>query len=325
MVERPRALRTVDGTNTGAFVSGDWALAIAVATVWGSSFLWTDIGLDSLDPSAVAFMRVSLGAVALWSYPATRRPVDRAAWPGIAIVAVAGNAGPALLFALGQQHVESAVAGMVNATTPLAVLVVTTLLLRRVPGPRQVVGLLVGMLGVGAMSVPNMSGASAAPLGMVLLVVAVAGYGVSNNVVVPLQQTYGAPAVVGRALVIGSVLLMPLGVLGLGRSDPAPGSIAAVTILGVAGTGFARTLSAVLAGRAGAARASLPTYLAPVIAITLGVMLRGDRVETIELAGTTLVLVGAFFTSRGQRRAVGREHRPAPNPRSGFPNATSHR
>jgi drug/metabolite transporter (DMT)-like permease len=301
VVAPSRTLRTADGTNTGAFDAGDWALTLAVATIWGSSFLWTAIGLDSLDPATVALLRITLGAVALWAYPSTRRTVDRTAWPGIVVVAVAGNAGPALLFAIAQQHVESSVAGMINAATPLAALVVTILLTRHTPGYRQVAGLLVGLLGISTMTAPNLVGASAEPLGIMLLLVAVAGYGTSNNIIVPLQQAYGAPAIIGRALIIGSLLLAPLGVFGLSRSDLTAGSIAAVTVLGVIGTGVARALNATLAGRTGAPRGALTTYLAPVLAIALGVLFRNDQIEATELAGTALVLAGAFLTSRRQR------------------------
>ena len=293
-----RTLRTAEGTNTAAFDTGDWLLTVAVATIWGSSFLWTAIGLDSIDPAAVAFLRIVLGAAALWAYPPTRRPVDRMALPGIVVVAVAGNAGPALLFALAQQHVESSLAGMLNAATPLAALLVTILLTRHGPGSRQVAGLLIGAVGIATMTAPNLVGISAASLGMALLLVAVAGYGISNNIIVPLQQAYGAPAIVGRALIIGSLLLAPLGAFGLSRSDLTPGSIAAVAILGVVGTGTARALNATLAGRTGAARGALTTYLAPVVAITLGAVFRDDHIQALELAGTALVLVGALLASR---------------------------
>ena len=301
MVTLSRTLRTADGTNTGAFDGGDWLLAIAVATIWGSSFFWTAIGLDSLDPAAVAFLRIAFGAAALWAYAPTRRTVDRMVSPAILVVAVAGNAGPALLFAVAQQHVESSVAGMINAATPLAALLVTILLTRHAPGSRQVAGLLIGLFGVATMTAPNLVGIGAEPVGIMLLLVAVAGYGISNNVIVPLQQTYGAPAIVGRALVIGALLLAPLGVFGLSRSDLTPGSIVAVTILGVIGTGTARALNATLAGRTGAARGALPTYLVPVVAIALGVLFRNDHIQALELAGTALVLAGAFLASRRQR------------------------
>ncbi len=55
-----------DGTNTGAFGRGDWLIAVAVGVLWGSSFLWIAIALDSRAPGVIAFGRVALGAAALW-------------------------------------------------------------------------------------------------------------------------------------------------------------------------------------------------------------------------------------------------------------------
>lgn len=53
---------SIDGTNTGAFDRGDWLIAVAVAGLWGSSFLWIAVALDSLAPGVIAFGRVASGA-----------------------------------------------------------------------------------------------------------------------------------------------------------------------------------------------------------------------------------------------------------------------
>jgi drug/metabolite transporter (DMT)-like permease len=211
------------------------------------------------------------------------------------VVAIAGNAGPALLFAFAQQRVDSSVAGMVNAVTPLMVVLVGMFMTRRSPGHRQTIGLVIGFLGVAAMASPNVAGAGAEPIGLALLALAVAGYGLSNNVIVPLQQAAGSPAIVGRALLVGTALLAPPGVVGLVRSHGSLESFAAVAILGVFGTGVARALNATLAGRAGATRGSVTTYLIPVVAIALGATFRGDRTQPAELVGTALVLAGAYL------------------------------
>lgn len=297
-----RTMRTAEGTNTGAFGLREWVLLVTIAAIWGSSFLWIAIGLDSMSAPAVAFVRLGLGAAALTLYPPARRPVHRNAWPTIAAIGIMGSAGPALLFALGQQRVESSVAGMINAATPLAVLVVSIAMLGRSPGPRQVKGLLIGFFGVALMASPNLIGADAEPIGVALLLLAVCGYGVSNNLVVPLQQTYGSTAVIMRALVVGTLVLAPWGVPETLTSDPTAGSLAAVAVLGVFGTGVARALSATLAGRAGASRGALVTYLIPIVAIVLGVTFRDESIGVVELAGTALIIVGAYLTSRSQQR-----------------------
>lgn len=89
-----RMVTTADGASTGSFDSTDWALTITVAVIWGSSFLWIAIGLDSLSPSTVAFGRLALGAAALWLFPSARRPIPRHVWTTVVVVAIAGNAAP---------------------------------------------------------------------------------------------------------------------------------------------------------------------------------------------------------------------------------------
>lgn len=291
---------TAEGTNTGSFAPSDWGLLLATAGIWGSSFLWISIGLESLSPAAIAFVRLALGGIALSLYPPARRPVDREAWPIIALIALVGNAGPAVLYGMAQQRVESSVAGMITATTPLCILAISILMLRRSPGTNQVRGLLVGFAGVIIMAAPNVTGADAQPVGVALLLVAVFGYGISSNLTVPLQQKYGGPAVIMRALFLGTLVLAPWGGSEAIRSSPTRNSLIAVIILGVAGTGIARAMSASLGGRTGASRAALIGYLVPIVAIVLGVVFRDETVEAAEIAGTVLILCGAFLTSRKQ-------------------------
>lgn len=302
--ERIPRLATSEGTSAAAFDSRDWGLLLVVALIWGSSFLWIAIGLDSMSAPAVAFLRVALGGLALALYRPARRPVDRHALPIIALVGLLGNAGPALLFAVAQQSVESSVAGMINAATPLAVLVFSIAMLKRSPGPKQVWGLLIGFVGVAFMAAPSVVGANAQPVGVLLLLLAVCGHGFSNNLVVPLQQAYGAAPVIMRAQLIGAVALAPWGLPETIGSRPTTGSIAAVAFLGIVGTGIARALSATLIGRTGASRAALITYLIPIVAIILGVLFRNETIEAIEIAGTVVVLGGAFLTTRSQRSST---------------------
>ena len=104
-----------------------------------------------------------------------------------------------------------------------------------------------------------------------------------------------------RAMIASSVLLAPWGLWGLTRSEFAWGPAIAIVILGIFGTGIARSLFANLNGRVGAPRSSLVGYLVPVVAIVLGVTVRNESVGVTELVGTALILVGAALISRGSR------------------------
>ena len=127
------------------------------------------------------------------------------------------------------------------------------------------------------------------------------GYGVSGNLLVPLQQRYGGAAVTMWALVASTIMLLPFGWAGLSESEFTLAAVVAVAILGVIGTGIARALAATLAGRVGAARMSTTAYLIPVVAIVLGIAFRDETVSPVAVVGVGVVFVGAFLASRAEK------------------------
>jgi drug/metabolite transporter (DMT)-like permease len=286
------------GTNTGAYGPAEWSLTFTIGLIWGSAFLWIALGVDHLSPGVVAFGRVALGSIALATFSRARRRVAREDWARILAVAVFGNAAPALLFAIAETELDSAVAGMITSGTPILSLVVAGVMMRSLPPRTQAAGISVGFVGIVLMTLPSLRGANAAPAGVVLVLVATVGYAISGNLLVPLQQRYGGPAVTLWALGLSSVVLAPFAVATVAESDFTLGSVVAVLILGIVGTGIARSLAATLAGRAGAPRMSTTTYLVPVVAIVLGVTFRNETVTPIAVAGVALVLAGAIIASR---------------------------
>jgi len=172
-VSSPRVANlTAEGSNDGHFETRDWALLGTTALIWGSSFLWIAIGLESLHPGAIALIRTILGAAVVWMFKPARRRVDRSAWPAITAVAFFGNAAPAVLFPWAQQRVESSVAGMLNSTSPILVLLISFGLTRKAPPAVQLAGLGIGLTGALLMASPNVVGANAQPVGVALVVCA---------------------------------------------------------------------------------------------------------------------------------------------------------
>lgn len=299
-----RALRTSDGTNLGHFGPTEWLLLLVVAIIWGSSFAWIKIALESLHPGALSFGRIVLGGIAVWMFPAARKKIDRDHMPALIVVALAGNAGPAVFFALAEQRVESSVAGMLNAISPLMVLSISVGLTRVPPRRRQLIALAIGFGGAMVMALPNLTGVDAQPVGLLFVFCAVFGYALSNNLLPPLQQTYGGAAVMANALLVAGIVLLPYGVFGITKSEAEPLPLVALVILGVVGTGFARALFATLAGRVGAPRASIIGYLVPVVALIVGVVALGDNLHPLELTGMVIVLLSAWTISRQRSPAV---------------------
>jgi drug/metabolite transporter (DMT)-like permease len=305
---RSRLLATGDGSSLDAFGPTEWGLLAAVATIWGSSFVLIDVGLEAFSPGVVAMCRVGLGALALAVVPRARRPVDRADLPRVALLGVTWMGVPLILFPVAQQWIDSSVAGMLNAAVPLTTAVWAALLLGRLPGRHQAVGLALGFVGIVLVSLPELptdalggAGSGAALLGVGLVLLAVVLYGLSANLAVPLQQRYGALPVLLRSQLAAMVVIVPFGLATAGGSTWSWRAAVAMVPLGALGTGLAFALMTTLVGRVGGPRGSIAIYFTPLVAVALGVGVAGEPLHPLAAVGCVLVIAGAWFTSRAQR------------------------
>lgn len=294
-----RLLSTTHGTNREAFTPRDWAFFLSLVLIWGASFLFMAIGLDHFTPGLVSLLRVSFGAATLALVPRARRStIERADLPRIVLLALIWIALPQIFFPLAQQWISSAAAGMLNGAMPIFTAVVSTALLRALPGRRQTLGLIVGFAGIAAISLPSAEGGGTALIGVILVLAATVCYAFATNIVAPLQQKYGSVPVIARVQWVAVAMVLPYGLADLRGSEFAVSSLLATLAVGVLGTGLAFVLMSSLTGSVGATRASFITYCIPVVALILGVIFRGDDVHVLAVAGIVLVTAGALLASR---------------------------
>jgi drug/metabolite transporter (DMT)-like permease len=237
--------------------------------------------------------------------------ISRDDLPRVVLLGVIWVAIPFTLFPIAQQWIDSAVAGMLNGATPIFTAIIASLLLRQLPGRLQIVGLAVGFLGILAIALPSAGSGNTAALGVILVVLATLCYGFSTNIVAPLQQRYGTIPVMGRALMVATLLVTPYGVFGLTRSEFAWPSLLATLAIGFLGTGVAFLVMGSLVGSVGPTRSSFITYLIPVVALVLGVVFRDEIVSPIAVVGSLLVIAGAVLASRRETTAPTRLVAPA--------------
>lgn len=308
-----------------------WLLPYLVLTVvWGSSFLFIEVGLGSLTPGQVAFSRVSLGALALVLVLALSRtglPRGWATWRHLVIVGLTFNAVPFLLFAWAQTHISSILAGIWNATTPLWTVLMALLL---VPGARPtravVGGLFLGFVGVvvvlGPWTLLDQTFDSGFLLGTVASLAATACYGFAvtytgkhltgrSDVRSPAQYPAAQLLVASAALV---VVVVPQG--DVPTSVPAD-VVPAMLALGVLGTGLAYVLLYRVVALAGSTTASTVTYLIPLVSTTLGIVVLGEALTWNEPVGAVLVLSGAWLTRPRARPVAPEPTRRQPETRPG--------
>jgi len=291
-------LSTSVGTHRGAFTAADWALFASIGAIWGSSFLLIAIGLDAFEPGLITWLRVSFGAAALWLVPATRTPLDRSDRARIVALSFLWVAVPFTLFPLAQQWISSGLTGLLNGSLPIFATTIGAVMLARLPGRAQVIGLMVGFAGVVAIVAPSLAEGSNEALGVVLVLVAVACYGIAINIAAPLTQRYGSLPVMGRMVGLAAIWTAPFGLVGLAGSSFDWGSLVAIAALGALGTGLAFVLMGRLVARVGSARASFATYLIPVVALVLGAVFLDETVRALSIAGIALVIAGALLASR---------------------------
>jgi drug/metabolite transporter (DMT)-like permease len=302
-----RILSTSVGTNQETFSPLDWTLFVSIGLIWGSSFLLIDIGLEAFKPALVTWMRIGLGALVLSLVPKARRRIEPYDVPRLIALSFVWVAIPFTLFPIAQQYINSAVAGMLNGAMPIFAAIITTLLLRRLPHGAVLIGLILGFVGLASISLASGAEGSSETLGVVLVLLATACYGLAVNIAAPITQKYGALAVNARMLAYATIWTAPLGVTGLLHSTFAWDSLFALVALGAIGTGLAFVIMGSLVSRVGSTRSSFITYMLPVVALVLGVLFRNDRVTVVSLIGVALVIGGALLAARRETKSSSRQ------------------
>ena len=270
----------------------DWALLVVPGVIWGASFLFIAEGLAALEPNGVTFTRILVGFLTLSLFPSARKPVARSDWAGTAALGVLWLAFPLSMFPFAEQHVSSALTGMLNGATPLFVAAVASLIAHRLPERGIIAGLSIGFGGVVVMAIPALGGSSTA-LGIAMIVAALVSYGVALNIARPLQQRNGAIPVIWRALGVAVILTAPLGLPAVLNAQWTWRAALSLACLGAGGTAIAQILTVTAAGRMGATMASATAFLIPVVALILGVVIRHEHVTMLSIIGAAICLLGA--------------------------------
>jgi drug/metabolite transporter (DMT)-like permease len=207
---------------------------------------------------------------------------------------------PLSMFPFAEQHVSSAVTGMLNGANPLFTAIVASVFSRRAPARAVVGGLAVGLAGTILVALPTLGEGESSLVGVLLILAALVSYGFALNLARPLQQRNGALPVIWRAQGVGLLLTAPLGIPDLLSAHWTAGPLFSLLALGALGTGVAYVVLAVAAGRFGATRASATTFLIPAVALVLGIVIRGESVAFIAIVGSVVCVVGAWIIRRAQ-------------------------
>jgi drug/metabolite transporter (DMT)-like permease len=276
---------------------------LLLAAIWGSSFLFIKVLDRHWSPLWVCFGRVTLGAAALvvvMLLRGERLSADRRLWAHCAVAALCFNTISWTLFAYGETHVTSIVAGLWNATTPLWVLIVAVAVFRdERPTAARIAGLIIGFVGVATLLGPWRGFGGGQLLGHLACAGAAVCYGVGfpytrrhlsgrpeSGIVISACQLICAMVMLVPFLILAPVPTTHIGWDGLGS----------VLALGALGSGIAFALNYMIVRERGATAASTVTYVVPVFSTLLGALVLGEALHWNQPVGTLVLLVGVALS-----------------------------
>lgn len=292
--------------NQGAIQPRHWAALLGLVTLWGSSYLMVEIALQAWAPPQIAGLRIWAAGLVL--LPAmllggSSLPRARAAWGWYLLIALVGNCLPFFLIAWGQQHLESGLAGILAATTPLCVLLLAHYALpdeRLRPG--QVLAFVLGFGGIvvlmGPDSLAALGGSGDRLWGQLAVFGGAFCYAVATVAARFVPTAH--PVVTSAGVMLMAALVMgPWAGTGLAAGLQAPpAAVGAIGFLGLLGTGAASILYFFLIAQTGARFTSLLNYLVPVWAVGLGGAVLGETLPPSAWLALAMILC-ALYLMRG--------------------------
>ena len=281
-----------------------WIAFASVSVLWGIPYLLIKIAVDDgVPPAFLAWARVLLAAVVLlvlaWRANLLGSVRGRLRW--IAVYAVLEISIPFPLIAAGERDVSSSLAAILIATVPL---IIALLALRfdhseRVGG-RRLVGLLIGFAGVIALVGIDVAGNSAELRGAGLVLIAAVGYAAGGMILSRQLRDLDPRAIMGVSLAAAAIVLTPFALLDLPDGVPSGEALGSLVVLGLFCTALAFVLFASLNVEVGPGRAAVITYVAPVVAVALGVAVLGERPGVGAVAGLLLIIAGSWLSTDGR-------------------------
>lgn len=299
-----------------------WFLFFALSVMWGSSYLFIKLGVETLEPFQLITARLVLGAAILWLivivWARETLPRDPRTYGHLIVMAIINIIIPFALITWAEQSVDSALAAIINGAVPLVVVLPAAMLLPDEPITlNRLVGLPIGFIGVVLLVIKDLNVGGSNALGAIALLGSTVAYAIGNvyarRNIRHLRPMVPALFQVTFAVVLSVALMLVL------EGPPSvaaftPTAILSVVWLGVFGSSLAYLAYFRLLHEWGATRTALLAYLLPIVGIILGVAVRNEQIDIRAILGTALILTGIGFanSNRGKRRIWGRTVPTAP-------------
>lgn len=281
-----------------------WTLFALSSVIWGIPYLFIKVAVDGgVPPAFVAWARVALGALLLLPIALRRNALKGLAAHKIAILAytLTEITIPFVLIAAGEQRVSSSLAAILVSTMPLQLALLSIWMHpEHRPNGRQLIGLVVGLGGVVAMLGIDVGGRPGELLGAGFVLLATVGYAAAPLIISRYLAELDPLGPVTAALTLSAIVLLPFAFLEPPQAMPTVGAIVALGVLGIVCTVMGLVVFFQLIAEAGPARASIITYVNPVVAVIVGVLTLHEHIGVMTLVGLLLILGGSRLAAAGR-------------------------
>ncbi len=291
-----------------------WTMLLTLAAVWGASYLFIKVAVDEIAPAPMMAVRTLIAAAVLLGYVVWRfgraRAVQElwAAWRHCLVLGVLNAALPFWLIAWGEQHIDSGLAAVVQASVPIFN---ALLVLRFLPHERlnrvQAIGLAIGLAGVAIVTGIHPDGGSLAIVGALAVVLSSLSYASAGVYGQRAVSGTAGPVLAAGSMLVGALILTPFALFQLPQDVPSLEATASVLALSLLGTAFAQLVLFRMLALHGSARLSLVTYLMPGFALVYGALILDEQITVSILAGLALILAGVALASGAVRLPRRRE------------------
>jgi drug/metabolite transporter (DMT)-like permease len=280
-----------------------WALFGAVSVIWGMPYLFIKLAVDEMSPSLVAWSRLTIAAVVLlpvaWKLGALNGLSAR--WRILTAFAAVEMAVPWPLIGFGEVRISSSLTAILIAAVPL---VVALLSLRfdhsERPTPARLVGMLIGFAGVASLVGIDIGGRRSELAGAGAILLAAVCYAVGPMIVKRSLADVDPLGPVAASLAIAAVLVTPFAAADLPDATPSAEALASVAVLGLVCSALAFLFFFRLIAEVGPSRATIITYVNPVVALALGVAILDESVTAGAVVGLLLILAGSWLSTDGR-------------------------
>ncbi|MFF7838741.1 DMT family transporter [Streptomyces ossamyceticus] len=283
-----------------------WFLFSLMGVLWGIPYLMIKVAVDGVSPSMVVFVRCALGAALLLPFAIRQGGLAatvRTHWRPMLAFAVIEVIGPWWTLTDAERHLSSSTAGLLIAGVPIVAVLLTRFFGDAEHlGGRRLIGLMLGLAGVGVLTIPHLTGGDARSLAEVA--VTVIGYATAPLIMARHLKQVPTLQLIAPVLLLSAIVYAPAAALTWPTTMPATSVLASLAGLGVVCTALAFVVFLELIREVGPTRATVFTYVNPAVAVAAGALFLDERLTGTVLAAFALILAGSFLATAasGPRR-----------------------